>query len=365
MIILNLFGYKTDDYEENHYMVCGKDFICLHLMEKVIMSIESEIFKRGKIDFGRLVVYGFVKKNDFYCYQKNLIKNFQVTIFVDMKGNVSGKIYDLRMDEEYTNYRIEDLTGFAHQVREEYILILKDIAHHVLIVNDFIYDQANRIAYLIQNKYQVTPEFLWDKFPHYGVFRNKKSGKWFAAILNVDKSKIIHNLSGEVEILNVKLDHYLNQYVNKDGIYPAYHMSKKSWVSIILDDTLSDEEIMLLVDLSYSFANFINSWIIPANPKYYDIISLFQHTNFVTWHQDVKVSVGDLVYIYLTIPYQAIMYQCEVVEADISSQYSKNMRLKLLREYDQKEFSLEKLKQFGLKSVRSARRVPVKLSKIM
>ena len=59
------------------------------------------------------------------------------------------------------------------------------------------------------------------------------------------------------------------------------------------------------------------------------------------------------------------MYQCEVVEADIPSQDSKDMKLKLIKEYNQKEFPLEKLKQFGLKSVRSARRIPVKLSKVL
>lgn len=329
------------------------------------MNLEFEVFKRGKIDFKKLLNYGFVKENNIYCYSKEFMKSFRADIVVDDQGSVSGKVIDIRMNEEYTNFRIEDLTGFAHQVREEYILILEDICKHVLITQDFIYEQSNRIAHLIQDKYQVTPEFLWDKFPHYGVFRNKKSEKWFAAILNVDKSKVIHNLSGEIEILNVKLDHHLDEYMGQAGIYPAYHMSKKSWVSIILDDTLSDEEIMKMVDISYDLADIINSWVIPANPKYFDIISLFKQTDLVTWHQDVKVAVGDLVYIYLTIPYQAIMYQCEVVEADIPSQDSKNMKLKLLKEYDQNEIPLEKLKQFGLKSVRSARRLPSKFSKIM
>ena len=329
------------------------------------MNLEFEVFKRGKIDFKKLLNYGFVKENNIYCYSKEFMKNFRADIVVNNQGSVSGKVIDIRMNEEYTNFRIEDLTGFAHQVREEYILILEDICKHVLITQDFIYEQSNRIAHLIQDKYQVTPEFLWDKFPHYGVFRNKKSEKWFAAILNVDKSKVIHNLSGEIEILNVKLDHYLDKYIEQTGVYPAYHMSKKNWVFIILDDTLSDEEITKMVDISYDLADIINSWVIPANPKYFDIISLFKQTDLVTWHQDVNVSVGDLVYIYLTVPYQAIMYQCEVVEADIPSQDSKDMKLKLIKEYNQKEFPLEKLKQFGLKSVRSARRIPVKLSKVL
>ena len=37
----------------------------------------------------------------------------------------------------------------------------------------------------------------------------------------------------------------------QDGFFPAYHMSKSSWISVILDDTLSDEDIYPLLELSY------------------------------------------------------------------------------------------------------------------
>ena len=219
-----------------------------------------------------------------------------------------------------------------------------------------------RVSY---ENYQVNPEFLWDKFPHYGVFRNKKSNKWFGAILNVDKSKVMNNLSGEIEILNLKLDNNIAKYLDKRGVTPAYHMSKKSWVSVLLDITLSDNEIMEMIDISYRLANDVHSWVIPANPKYYDIISLFQKTDLVTWHQNASVQVGDLVYIYLAQPYQAILFGCEVIEANIPDQNSstfKSMKLKLLRKYDLNEFGIDKLKLYGLKSVRSASRVPIKLS---
>ena len=41
-------------------------------------------------------------------------------------------------------------------------------------------------------------------------------------------------------------------YLNHAGIYPAYHMNKKHWVSILLDDTLTDDFIKNLIDISYS-----------------------------------------------------------------------------------------------------------------
>ncbi len=326
------------------------------------MDIEREIFKRGKINYQKLVSYGFIQENTIYHFSKEFMKSFREDITIDLDGNVSGKVYDLKTNLEYTNFRISDLTGFAYQVREEYILLLKDIARNVLDANYFIYHQANRMANFIIEKYKVYPEFLWDKYPGYGIFRNSRSNKWFGIILNVDKSKIIHNLTGEIEIINLKLDDKVLDYINHDGVYPAYHMNKKAWVSVTLDDTLTDEEVMEMVDISYELANLSGSWIIPANPKYYDVIQAFSMSDVITWHQDIKAMEGDFVYIYLTKPYQAILFECKVIEANIPGvNHTFSMKLKLLKKYDEDEFSIRKLKEYGVKAVRSARSIPKKL----
>ncbi len=328
------------------------------------MNIEKDIFKRGKIDFRKLLDYGFVRNENNYIYQKEFMKNFLACVTVDLNECVKGKVYDLKTGDEYTNFRIEDLIGFASIVRDKYITFLKDIANYVLLPECFLLEQSNRIANLILEKYQVQPEFLWEKDPHFGVFRNIYNQKWFGIIMNVDKSKIMPNLSGEIEILNLKLDDKVGESLKRRGIYPAYHMNKKSWVSIVLDDSLSDEEIMAYVQVSYSLVSQVQAWIIPANPLVYDIIREFKHTDVIRWHQNVHVKVGDYVYIYLTKPYQAILFECLVIEADIVDMNSctgKSMKLQLKKCYDKNDFKMDKLKKYGLKSVRSARRISYEL----
>ena len=44
-------------------------------------------------------------------------------------------------------------------------------------------------------------------------------------------------------------------YLENKNIYPAYHMNKKNWVSIILDESLSNDEIFNLIDISYNNSN--------------------------------------------------------------------------------------------------------------
>ena len=51
--------------------------------------------------------------------------------------------------------------------------------------------------------------------------------------MNLDKSKIIQTETGEVEVLNLKLDNNVSKALKIKGVYSPYHSSKKNWVSII------------------------------------------------------------------------------------------------------------------------------------
>ena len=217
------------------------------------MSIENEVFKRTNVDFKKLEKYGFKKEKDNYIYEKKFLNNdFQAIVTIDDNGIVSGKIIDLQVDEEYTNIRTEMTGEFVNRVRDEYKDILLNIKKNCFEEKYFISNQTNRITRHIIDKYNNEPEFLWDKFKGYGVFRNTNNEKWYAIIMNLDLSKL-DNGTGEVEIINVKLDeNKIQKLLKQKGFYEAYHMSKKDWISIILNDTLKDEEVIKLIDESYN-----------------------------------------------------------------------------------------------------------------
>ena len=217
------------------------------------MSIENEVFKRTNVDFKKLEKYGFKKEKDNYIYEKKFLNNdFKAIVTIDDNGIVSGKIIDLQVDEEYTNIRTEMTGEFVNRVRDEYKDILLNIKKNCFEEKYFISNQTNRITRHIIDKYNNEPEFLWDKFKGYGVFRNTNNEKWYAIIMNLDLSKL-DNGTGEVEIINVKLDeNKIQKLLKQKGFYEAYHMSKKDWISIILNDTLKDEEVIKLIDESYN-----------------------------------------------------------------------------------------------------------------
>ena len=219
------------------------------------MNIESDIFKTSKPIISKLKQYGFKIALNKYVYEKN-INNDLFKIIVTIENNkVSGKIIDLQTNLEYLNYRLNILGEFSSNIKEQYISILKDIYNNCFEKDNFIFNQSNRISKSIYEKYKVNPEFLWSKYPNIGVFRNKENSKWFGIIMNINKNILDCKSNKEIEIINIKLDKKVQKYLLCEGIYEAYHMNKKNWVSIALDETIEDKEIMNLIDISYNLTN--------------------------------------------------------------------------------------------------------------
>lgn len=333
------------------------------------MNIEEDVFKKAKIDLNKLIPYGFKKEGNNYILERNITDDFKAIITINKNNKLTGKIYDNSLEDEYLNFRVLEQNGeFVNNIRNSYKNLLIDIKSNCFYENEFIFDQSNRIANYILKKYNVNVEHLWDSAPNYGVFRNSKSNKWFGIIMNVDKNKIVKGDSIEVEILNVKLDDKVNLYLSKKGIYESYHMSKKNWISIILDDTLSDEEIIEMINISYNLSDVTNSWIVPANPKYYDVVNAFNDTDTIIWKQSTNILIGDIVYLYVAVPYSKIMFKCEVIDAKIPYEYKDSnvnmkyvMKIKLLKRYND-EFTFKELNNYGIKSIRGPIKVPKKLN---
>ena len=209
------------------------------------MSIESETFSNYSIKQDRLLDYGFQPDGDRLSFKKLLPEdNFEIVIEYD--GTLHGKINDLAVGGEYTNYRIEGATGYSAGIRQKFIDLLLDIRENCCRNQYFKGEQARRICEFIYETYDRTPEFLWPNIPSYAAFRLKGTKKWYAIMGSVPRYKLdpASEDHRDVEVINVKVDSgQIKEILSQPGHYPAFHMNKKCWVSIILDETLTDAEI--------------------------------------------------------------------------------------------------------------------------
>ena len=102
-------------------------------------------------------------------------------------------------------------------------------------------------------EYGTDIEYLWRSTPDAGVFRHGDNRKWYGIIMDVRWSVFGIHKEGFVDVLNVKLDDSMifDLLLEGSGFFPAYHMNKKHWISILLDGSVSMKEIKKYLDLSY------------------------------------------------------------------------------------------------------------------
>lgn len=221
------------------------------------MEIEQQAFLRRRFIPSLMRSFGFTESGRDMVYASDFMDGaFRYTLTVKPDASVTGNVIDVMNEEEYTQLRYDNFDGaYVNSVRAAYLAELERIAASCCRDVLFTSDQANRITGLILERYGVTPDFPWDEDPHQasGVFRHTDSRKWFGLIMNIPIGSLLKNKDKKlVDVMNLKLDTFgADRIMSVPGIFPAYHMNHRLWISVLLDDTLSDEEVMILVDDSF------------------------------------------------------------------------------------------------------------------
>lgn len=216
------------------------------------MEFEEEIFARRRWDFDLMENYGFRSYGEERRYEERLMNgDFKAIVEVDAFGSIKGTIIDLSLGEEYENWKIPSVRGeFVQKIRDEYRGMLKRIAEKCMRPSFFFSAQANRLAERIVREYGDYPETVFENSPGHGLFRNPENRKWYALVLRID----LTGMTGEKrigEILNLKIEPEKRESIlAKEGIFPAYHMNKMKWVSVVLDGRVDDEFVFDLIAIS-------------------------------------------------------------------------------------------------------------------
>ena len=103
----------------------------------------------------------------------------------------------------------------------------------------------------VKKQYGTIPEYLWISSPDSAVLRHH-NGKWYAVIMNVERSKLGLDGDDTVEIIDVKCDPEMTgMIIQTYGFLPGYHMNKQHWITILLDGIVGESKILDFLDMSY------------------------------------------------------------------------------------------------------------------
>ncbi len=108
-----------------------------------------------------------------------------------------------------------------------------------------------KVIALAGARYGTEAEYCFARFPGFAVLRHPNR-KWYGVIMDLPRAKLGLPGEGTVDALNVKCGPAAAGSLRAlPGIYPAYHMQKESWVTVLLDGTVALEQVEILLDMSF------------------------------------------------------------------------------------------------------------------
>ena len=210
-----------------------------------------EIFKAYQFNSKKAKEYGFVENQGVWTYNSTILQGDFLMMLTVKDGDLNFKVYDQETGDLYPQVHMESMRGtFVGSVREACLEVLYGIRKACFEVQDYIYPQTKRIMTRVQEKYEKQLEYIWEKSPDTAVLRHDDNQKWYAVLMKISWEKLDKSREGQVEVVNLKHDQVADLLVEK-GIYPAFHMNKRYWISLPLDDTLSDEQVLELFERSW------------------------------------------------------------------------------------------------------------------
>lgn len=106
----------------------------------------------------------------------------------------------------------------------------------------------------VESAYGTQPEFPWDD--ENAILRHQENNKWYGAVLRVGRDRLGLPGSGIVDVVNLKCDPLLIASLRtQPGFHPAWHMNKENWITVRLDGTVTDEQLIPLIELSYALTD--------------------------------------------------------------------------------------------------------------
>ncbi len=191
----------------------------------------------------KLLAYGFIKNSDFFNIRKKVNDSFYAIINLNDK-NVTAEVFDCETDEKYALLNVKNAGGtFVGELRQKVTLLVENIIENCFETTDL----KIMLEEWILKELKVSPEFPWKDTPEFAVYRTSKN-KWFALLMDVKFKSLGVESDEKVWCVNLKYDSQkIPELIDNHSIFPAYHMNKKHWITVLLSAVTDFEKLKSLV----------------------------------------------------------------------------------------------------------------------
>lgn len=211
----------------------------------------SHLLTTGNPDMTLLTQYGFETTADGLVCRYGIEGTDLYAIYTYSNDNLSVSVYDSFDDEPYPLFEDASSTGkFVTGIRYSVVHFAETVLEKAKVQENSLRD---KVIQLFSERYGIGYDNPWSSDPvdrQNLVFRIP-SGKWVGLLMTIPISRL--GLPGESLIDCINLKHRpddIDQVIDEVTVFPAYHMNKKHWITVLITPKSDRNRIISLIEES-------------------------------------------------------------------------------------------------------------------
>lgn len=197
----------------------------------------------SKLQQEKLLEYGFKQNGNFLLLKKSLDKDFYALITFDTE-NLTAEVFEKESDEKYTLIDVKTAYGaFVNDIRTKVTDLLDDIHKKCFVSSDI----KSLYVRWLEDELHTKGDYPWKDDDTSSVYRCQNQ-KWFALVMKINFKNLGFESDAPVWAVNLKTDaEKIPQIIDKKSIFPAWHMNKKYWITVVLSSVTDFNQLKQLI----------------------------------------------------------------------------------------------------------------------
>lgn len=190
----------------------------------------------------KLISFGFEQKGDSFTLKKSLNAEFY-TIITFSHNNLTAEVFEAETGEKYFLVDVKTSHGaFVNGLR----VMVTDLMQQIVSVCFINVDIKSQYIDFLEQELAVKGDYPWEGDTTSAVYRCKNQ-KWFALIMKIKFKNLGFESDEPVWAVNLKADaEKIPDLVDRKSIFPAYHMNKKYWITVVLTSVTNLDKLKQL-----------------------------------------------------------------------------------------------------------------------
>lgn len=197
----------------------------------------------------KLLGFGFSEAGGSLVLKKEIAGGqFYAEIKLSDK-TLAADVFETSTNEKYVLFNVASAQGaFVGQIRSEVQDLIEEIRAEYFISQDIKEKYVN----FLHSYFNTPGDNPWAEEPDDSstVYRCPNN-KWFALIMQIKFKNLGFESDEPVWVVNLKAEN-VEAISDKKSIFPAYHMNKKYWITVLLTAVTDFEKLCELTKKSFA-----------------------------------------------------------------------------------------------------------------